>query len=183
MEYLEGVDREYSSRVRHAPDGDHSDYLSDAVRLAPDVEQRRHIQSILVREFQRLGRYSEAEAVLLALTSSEGAGAAYTWAQFAEHYHYCDVNLTRALETIERAVVEAKRTGEFVFHNLGIKARIGTELENWKVVEDALWQALSHRHQRGMPDVQPETDFLARIPPGAVPGSLLSRYRAFANNK
>lgn len=182
FQYCNDVEREYSRRVRADRNADHSEYLIKAVADAPDSEEQRHLQSTLVRELDRNSRYPEAEAILDTLTSSQGSGVAFLWSQFAEHYHYYNVNLPLALEKIERAVVESKRTNEFVYHNLGIKARIGIELRNWKAVQEALTDALAHRHQRGMPDVKPETDFLQRIPAGTVPTALINRYRMLAGH-
>ena len=174
--HYENVAREYAARVSRDRSADQSEFLREEMQKAVDEENRHLIMSTLVSELQRHNRFTEAEVMLTELTSEDPAHP-HHWIQFAEHYHYYDIDLVKALEKIETAVVKAKVTGDFVYQALAVKARLGIELDRCEVIVDALSQALEHKPKPGKIDVRPESDFLPRIPKDCMPEDILRRYQ------
>lgn len=105
------------------------------------------------------------------------------WCALANR-HFCDgicrtgdeAAMETALETIDRAVVVAERTGgAWLRHCLNDRARIASAAGRRDVLEDTIRRILTIPDGRGVPDTGIEIDFLRDLPPGAVDPELSER--------
>jgi len=85
---------------------------------------------------------------------------------------------SKALETIDHAIDVAERTGgAWLRHCLNDRARIATAIGRWDVVENTIRRILAIPNGRGVADTAVETDFLAKLPAGAVDADLIQHLR------
>lgn len=104
------------------------------------------------------------------------------WLGLAEHYHYYDVDLAKALTYIEKALEVALATSDLVRQVLGVKIRIALALANFSAVEQSLQMLVEYKCPKGAFDIALESDFIARIPVGAASTELVDRYMALVNS-
>jgi hypothetical protein len=130
----------------------------------------------LIGEYQTHGQYSDALECLFARVREEPTEP-YHSVSLAEHFHYYDVDLQRSLSYIAEAIVKARLDGKFLYQSLGVQARLTIETQRWPLLEETLRELTAYEHKPGNVDVFPETDFIARIPSGMVPQSLVAAYR------
>ena len=150
-------------------------HIQDLLSQPWAEDESRILRSELLGELQLRGKYSEAEALLLAEVAREPQEP-YHSLSLAEHFHYYNVNLTRSLECLAQAIEKAKLDGKFMYQALGTQARVAIELRDWELLEVTLRDLASYRHTPGKADVFPETDFLSRIPGGCVSPEVIDAY-------
>lgn len=101
----------------------------------------------------------------------------YPWVVLAEHFHYYATDLDKALTAASRAAELASADGSFVRQANGIRIRIALGMQKYKDVAESLSAIINRQPVPGAVDVAPETDFLKRIPEGAVDPELIKKYR------
>jgi hypothetical protein len=138
-------------------------------------EDREAIASLLVHELQRTEQFPAA-AALLRENVVRHPRDPYPLIALTEHYHYYALDLRKAKLLIARALEKARAIREFVYHSLGVQARLAIETRDWKLLEKSLRELTTYRHKTGNPDVFPEKDFLARIPPHVVSSEVVAAY-------
>ena len=156
---------------------DQSAFLRSQLLLGWPPDEAKVIRGQLVGELQRSEHFAEAHCLLVEEVEREPQEP-YNWLSLAEHFHYYDVNLPRAIDCIATAIAKARADGKFLYQSLGVQARLAVESQNWHLLEATLSELTSYEHQPGNTDVFPETDFLARIPSGAVSSESIERYEA-----
>ena len=154
---------------------DVSAWIEEKLTEMPSVEEAAVLRGELVCEYRRHQRYKDAAAVLEAEIERE-PNEPYHSLSLAEHFHYYDVDLERSLAHIADAVSKAKTNGKFVYQALGVQARLCIATRDWRLLELTLIQLTLHQHTPGRADVFPETDFVARIPPGVVSQHIVEAY-------
>ena len=154
---------------------DLSDHIRGLLSQAWSPDELFALRCELVEEFQRHGRHGEAEAVLHTEIEREPTEPFHSL-RLAEHYHYYDVDLPRSLAFVSEAIAKAKSDGKFGYQALAVQARLAIEVHDWSLLEATLRDLAEYRHTPGNADVFPETDFLARIPAGVVPPSVVEAY-------
>ena len=168
---------EFSDRIKQNRAHDHSDYLRNELLRDWSPDEAALIRSELVNELQRHERYEEAERLLLEEIERQ-QHEPYPWISLAEHFHYYDIRLQRSIECIAIAIEKAREDGKFLYQALGVQARLAIEISNWSLLEETLNQLAAYKHKAGDVDVFPETDFLKRIPHGAVSSEIISAYES-----
>ncbi len=136
--------------------------------------ERSVLESELIGEYQRVGRFVDAEALLRRRMKAEGAHP-YPQIALALHFQYFDVDLSKALRYIAPAVKKACSSREFGYLALGVQARLAIKSERWKLLARSLTSLTEYRHRTGNADVFPETDFLSRIPEGRVSPQVVAK--------
>ncbi|MFO1221095.1 MAG: hypothetical protein U1E89_22255 [Burkholderiaceae bacterium] len=129
----------------------------------------------LVGEFHHRGRNAEAEALLLAEVEREPNEPFHSYT-LAGHFHYYNIDLQRSLHHIAQAIAKARTDGKFMYASLGVQARLAVATQNWSLLERTLQELAAYEHTPGNADTFPETDFLPRIPPGAVAPEAVESY-------
>jgi tetratricopeptide (TPR) repeat protein len=167
--------RGYYSRLKSQRAVDHTDYVLAALRDAKTPEDRWDIRHTLIGELVRVGRLKEAEKLLLEDVDAEPNNP-LPLMSLATHYHYSD-RLPEAKSYIRRAVTVAKRTRTLAYGTLGQQARVAISAKDWRLLARTLRDMTAYRHKTGNADCFPEADFLARIPPGAVPDSVIAAFQ------
>jgi len=175
IEKMKAVSAQYLRSVRSEPTADHSDFLLQQIEATSDPDERSVIEISLVGEYQRIGRYGDAVAILERNIRAD-PDHPYPVIALAEHYHYADVNYPTAKKHIAIAVQKARRSGEFLYQALGVQARVAIESEDWILLEETLRELTCYQHEPGKVDVFPESDFLKRIPPGKIDPALVEAY-------
>lgn len=172
---LEAVFREFRSLRQEDRGRDLTSHIT-ALLLRPwDEDEARALRGELIGELQRRNRFTEAEE-LLRIECKREPDEPYHSLSLAEHFHYYDVDLGESLKHVAEAVGKAEADGKFMYQALGIQARLAIETQSWSLLADTLRKLTAYEHTPGNTDVFPETDFLARIPPGTVPEALISAY-------
>jgi hypothetical protein len=168
---------QFDALVRHDRKSDHTGYLR--ARLSEDwpEDDARTLRLLLRGELQRLARYKEAERLLLEEVEREPNEPFHSLC-LAEHFHYFDVDLAKALEHVGVAITKARSDGKFLYQGLGTQARLAIETKSWPLLEQTLREMASYEHRAGDVDVFPETDFLSRIPEGVIDPGAIADYEA-----
>ena len=138
-------------------------------------DDARVLRGELVGELHRQDRLAEAEA-LLRIEIERDPKEPFHSLSLAEHFHYYDVDLSESLKHVAQAIAKAEVDGKFMYQALGVQARLAIETESWSLLEETLCGLADYEHTPGNADVFPETDFLARIPTGAVAEGALAAY-------
>jgi|SRR5690349_17168910 len=180
QERLVKIWEKYRRLLRADRHGDHSGFLSTQLEQAKTAEERLAIESDLVTEFYRKGRYDNAKAILEKHVRADRKHP-YPVISLAEHFHYYDVDRRKALRLIQMASRRALKVGEFRYHALGVQARLAVETRKWRLLAQTIRSMTRHRHKTGRADVFPETDFIAHIPKGRVPSAVLDAYARRVN--
>jgi hypothetical protein len=102
------------------------------------------------------------------------------WIGLTEHFHYHDVDLTRAAECVETALQKATAANALVRQVLGVRLRIALEQDNHDLVNATLTSLIDFVPSKGSIDVAFETDFISRMPLQFIDRALLERYKALA---
>jgi len=172
---LRDVDKEFRAVVRAQPEKDHSGWLKARIERSDKPDERELLHFLLRGEFQRTAQFTAAEA-LLHENILRHPRHPYPLIALAEHHHYFTRDLQKSKQLIAQALRKARTIREFVYHSLGIQARLAIETQDWKLLESSLHELTAYRHRTGNADVFPEKDFLARIPPGAVSSEAITAY-------
>lgn len=138
------------------------------------------LRAQFVWELQRHKHFSEALQELQAEVQREPDDP-YPSLMLAEHFHYYDINLDKSLRHIALAIKKAKIDGTFMYQSLGVQARLAIETGRWELLEETLIALTSYEHTPGNVDVFPESDFLERIPLGAVTSLSIDAYQKRLN--
>lgn len=154
---------------------DLSAHIQGLLAQAWSPEERFGLRCELVGEFHHHGNYGQAEALLHVEVEREPAEPFHSL-RLAEHFHYYEVDLRRSLVFVAQAIAKAKSDGKFMYQALGAQARLAIEVQDWPLLEATLQDLASYEHTPGNADVFPETDFLPRIPSGAVAASAVAAY-------
>jgi hypothetical protein len=175
VQRLKAISAEYRKAVVKYRDRDHSHLLVVAIRNGATDNERSVLESELIGEYQRVGRFADAEALLRRRIQVEGSHP-YPHIALALHFQYFDVDLSKALRYIAPAVKRACSSREFGYLALGVQARLAIKSERWKLLARSLASLTAYRHKTGHADVFPETDFLSRIPEGRVAPQVVAKY-------
>lgn len=135
----------------------------------------RVLRGELIGELHRHDRLAEAETMLRSEIERDPREPFHSLS-LAEHFHYYDVNLPESLKHVAEAIAKAELDGKFMYQALGVRARLAIETQAWSLLEDTLRRMTKYEHTPGNADVFPETDFLVRIPAGAVAEESVSAY-------
>lgn len=154
---------------------DLSDHIQAALSQSWSSEELFGLRCELVGELHRHHRYGEAEAVLHAEVEREPAEPFHSL-RLAEHFQYYEVDVPRSLGFVAQAVAKAKLDGKFLYQALGVQARLAIEAQKWQLLERTLQNLTLYEHKPGNVDVFPETEFLPRIPAGAISPAVLAAY-------
>jgi hypothetical protein len=138
--------------------------------------------SELAGEYGIRGDSSSAEKILRERVRLSNE-AAQSWIGLAEHYHYAVGNLTAAQDTIDKALQQALREGAFVRQAAGVRIRISLARADYGCVEETLRLLLTDAARASFPDVGYETDFLQRIPDGAIDANVLRSYQTLSQRQ
>ena len=187
IEKLEAQMRELREQDRSA---DLRPALRAALQQAVDMEERSYVLGQLASEYHlQLSKvpfddahrqeFEDAESVIKDWIKA-APGEPYPWLVLAEHFHYYAIDLDKALETANKAVALAAHDGSFVRQAHGTRIRIALQQRKYQDVAESLSAIIGSRSSPGAVDVAPETDFLKRIPEGAVDPELVKRYREFS---
>jgi hypothetical protein len=169
------IQNEIRALVRGHPERDHSGWLRARLLQATASEDHETIAALLVHELQRTEQFPAAAALLRENVVRHPCHP-YPLIALAEHYHYYVLDLCKAKLLIARALEKARAIREFVYHSLGVQARLAIETHDWKLLEKSLRELTTYRHKTGNPDVFPEKDFLAQIPPRVVSSEAVAAY-------
>jgi len=173
---LEELDKRIFAIKKTNRDADVTGILLEAFDNAVDNEERVHILSSLASEYQTMSRSDDAEQTIRkAITISPQSPE--LWIKLAEHFHYHDVDLEKALAVTETAVDKAMDEGNFVRQALGVRVRIATEARHYSVVEKTLRTLLDYEPKPGTIDVKLEGDFLNAIPVGKIDEAVMNAYK------
>lgn len=138
-------------------------------------EDAATLRGELIGELHLRGKYSQAEALLLAEVEREPTEPFHSLS-LAEHFHYYDINLPRSLVYLAEAIAKARTDGKFMYQALGVQARVAIELQDWPLLEATLRDLAAYEHTPGNVDVFPESDFLPRIPPNSASPEVVDAY-------
>lgn len=163
-----------------AYDFDLANHIRELLSKARNEEDISLLRSELFFELQRHKHFAEAFQELQAEVQREPDDP-YPSLRLAEHFHYYDINLDESLRYIALAIEKAKIDGTFMYQSLGVQARLAIETERWGLLEETLYVLTSYEHTPGNVDVFPESDFLDRIPFGAVTSLSIDAYQKRLN--
>jgi hypothetical protein len=168
----------YEERQRALSDHEVVEDIERRKKRESDPEILRSLDLILASEFQRQGRYSDAENVLLALNRRDTAEP-YPLIALAEQKLYYERNLDSALEIAGEAVRGARMSGKFRRNALGVRARIAKQLQRYDLIAEALREIMSIKFSESRIDVGVERDFIDGLPSHAIDEQLRSQYEEF----
>ena len=100
----------------------------------------------------------------------------YPWICLADLYAYYEGDLARAKTAIDAAVDRANAIHGFFRQAHGTRIRIALRMGDLRAVEASLIALTDWKPSTGAPDVSLETDFLSKIPPGAIDKRVLDLY-------
>ncbi|MFZ3000532.1 MAG: hypothetical protein WA071_09375 [Undibacterium umbellatum] len=167
--------------VRRADfDLDLTNHIRELLSKARNEEDISLLRSELFFELQRHKHFDEAFQQLQAEVQ-RAPDDPYPSLSLAEHFHYYDINLEESLRYIALAIKKAKIDGTFMYQSLGVQARLAIETGRWELLEETLHALTSYEHTPGNADVFPESDFLERIPLGAVTSLSIDAYQKRLN--
>jgi hypothetical protein len=171
--------RQVLEELRAMRRADHSRDLSTHIEAILSQEwpseESYTLRLELIGELHLHNRNREAEAMLHAEVEREPLEPFHSLL-LAEHFHYYDVNLQRSLHYVAHAVSKAKSDGKFMYQALGVQARLAIATQQWPLLDATLQRLAEYEHTPGNADVFPETDFLPRIPLGAVSPQVIASY-------
>jgi tetratricopeptide (TPR) repeat protein len=171
---------EISDRVRELKLNGNSDcaaLLRTELQTSSSQEEKVYICDMLAAELHGQNRVDEAESVLqerIALDSERPEG----WINLALHFHYYAKEPEKALSTINMALDKAKREGSFYRQAHLERIRIALQLKSYSIIEDSLRELINYFPTPDSKDIRLETEFLARIPKGAVNKTVIADYEA-----
>lgn len=173
---------------------DRASITVDAKSLAPQSVNREVVRAFQLGDSANVEKvieetatrwvgdnYAEALQLLMHEVDAE-PNEPYNSLSLAEHFHYYDIDLQRALQHIGLAVAKARADGKFLYQALGVQARLSIETQNWSLLEATLQELASYEHTCGDADVFPETDFLPYIPDGVISQEAIRRYEERVNH-
>jgi hypothetical protein len=172
---LEDTFNELRAMRRARRSDDLSSHIEELLNQHWEPEEARVLRGELIGEYQRHGRYKDAEKLLETEVRREPLEP-YHSLSLAEHYNYYDVDLQRSLEHVAKAIEKARADGKFMYQALGVQARLALGARNWQLLEATLNDLAAYEHTPGNVDVFPETDFVEHIPNGAVPSHAVAAY-------
>lgn len=156
--------------------------LNSTLEKCSSKQARLFIFASLAHQHELARQWDAAEAHIRTLIKLSN-GAPEWWIRLAELHYYSRRDLAVAARTVRTAVRRAKKEGGFVRQSLAMQIRIAISQSNFSLVSRALRDLIHAPVDPAKPDVWYETDFLDRIPPGAVEPELVERYRKLAQSK
>lgn len=121
---------------------------------------------------KKIGRAEEAIHTWISASPRDP----YPWISLADLYAYYEGDLTRAKTAIDAAIDRANEVQGFFRQAHGTRIRIALKLGDLRTVEASLMALIDWKPATGAPDVSLETDFLSKIPPGAIDKRVLDLY-------
>lgn len=174
------------SQIRGAKKVDHNadvtGILQAALQDTDDLDEKLYILSRLASECQLLSKLEAAEIAIKKQVDLDPNNTE-AWLQLATHYYRYAHDLHKSLSTVEVAVENATREGNFVRQAHAERIRIALEIKNYQVVEDSLTKLIEYAPKTGSIDVELESDFLPRIPVNRVRNDLVELYRKLTHSK
>jgi tetratricopeptide (TPR) repeat protein len=149
--------------------------LEERIDSEPDTAKRRELQFLLAQEYRHEEDYAACEAIYLQLFGTEPDDP-IPLIKLAEQKLYFERQPEAAMHIIDQAIEVAYRSGNFRRNALGVKARIGLAMEDFKVVERVLRQIMQLGFEYGNIDVGFRRDFLDRLPPGSIDPEVARQY-------
>ena len=160
--------------------GDPCSFLEEQLKGEWSAEDRAALRSHLAGELAMTGRLNEARALLEADAERE-PNEPFHSLRLSDHLFYYHEDLPLAKHHIAEAIRKAAQDGKFMYQALGTQARLSIELADWSLLEGTLRALSAYEHVPGNADVFPETDFLSRVPEGAVDSALIQQYTERVN--
>lgn len=167
--------------------------LIEALSKATDAQERAFILSRLASEWQleiaklsfsaeHKEKFERIERAIRECTELEPQEP-HHWIRLAEYFHYYVGDLDRALHVAETAIKKAEMERAFVRQAHGTRIRIALEAKDYSAIAQSLNSLVGYRPSGQEPDVAPESDFLSRIPAGAIDAEILGRYEAIVREQ
>lgn len=152
-------------------------------RLANESDEavRRTLNFALAGEYRSRERFSDSERIYLAMFS-QSPDEPMPLISLAEQKLYYEEATDVAMQTIDRAIEAAFRSGNFRKQALGVKARIASKMRTYSVVEEVLRQLLQLKDDSGGADVGIERDFFDRLPPEAIDKDLARQFDRYCRD-
>ena len=150
--------------------------LNKALVVADSIDEKVYLLSSIASEYQQQFNYKKAEQAInkcIELQSDSPDG----WLNLAEHFHYYDVDLNKALSVIKIAIEKAVAEGNFLRQSLGVQARIALEIGQYGLFEKTLLWLIDYKPQKGSIDVSMEEDLVEKIPDGKINDSIIKSYK------
>lgn len=163
-------------QLKSAGPFDCSELLRGELQVARSQEERGGIYGLLAIELQEHGKYDEAEMVIRERIALEPE-IPDAWISLALHFLYCTQELDKALSAINVALKKAEAERNFFRHAHLERIRIAIAMKAYSIVEESLIQLINYVPPRGTQDIRLESEFLPRIPQGAVNESVIERYQ------
>ena len=172
---IERIRNELRELKKADPRVDTTEILEKYLNNASDDEERYNLLVWLALEHRLQERYIDFERVIKEAISV-CQNSPIPWYYLAEHYLYYDVNLESAEKNIEIAVEKALHRKKFVRPVMGVRIRVALERSDYEAVQNALEILIEYVPIPESPEIEPETDFLKKIPKGKVKKSIIDRY-------
>jgi hypothetical protein len=168
---------DFLSRPLYAADrfDDVEKLLINLLQFAKTTDEKDFVFSELIGHFHIAKKLLHAKTLLkerIELAPDRVSG----WLGMAEHFHYHDVDLDRASESIEMALRNAIVQKELVRQVLGVRIRIALKQGRYEVVNQSLRELVNYQVPEGGLDVGFEKDFVPQIPVHLVEQVVLDRY-------
>ncbi|MFL6679982.1 MAG: hypothetical protein ACJ8IK_16715 [Burkholderiaceae bacterium] len=154
---------------------DVTDSLLRLMADARDVDQRIAVRATLASHYQFIGNKAAALQTI-SEQIDEKPDDLQSLIALAEHFHYCQVDLFKAADAVERALAVATAQSFLVRQVLGTRMRIALETGEFELASDSLSRLIDYKPPEGALDVAYERDFIKRIPPGVIEPALIARY-------
>lgn len=172
--YVKAIEhiRELKQENRSA---DVTQFLLSEIQNCTHLEDKLLLMEELATEYQFHDNFTNAEECIRKCIELD-AVSPYHWISLAEHFHYYNVDLVRAMSAIEVAIGRAIASGDFVRQAHGVRIRIGLEMKNLEAVTDSLKALIEYEPRQGCTDVGLEKDFIKRIEALGVAPDLARQY-------
>ncbi len=164
---------------RQARFGAVEEALQRLIADAGDADQRNNARATLSSHYQFTGNNVAALKVINEQLN-EKPDDVQALIAMTEHHHYAQVDLVKAADAVERALVLAIEQALLVRQVLGVRMRIALESGKFDVAGDSLVRLVEYVPPTHSLDVAYERDFLDMIPPGSIDAALIERYSALA---
>jgi hypothetical protein len=152
--------------------------LLERLRRELDAAKRREIKAFLAHHYREVYDCAASEAIYLELFDAYPHDPV-PLISLAEQKLYGEDRPEEAMRVIDRAVDAAFRAGGFRRNALTVKARIASQMKDYRTVEDTLRRIMGLNFGPGNIDTGFFRDFFDRLPPGGIDSEVARRYDAY----
>ena len=162
-------------------------HLENVLSIEEELLSKKEILSLMqsvARLWGDLSRneiFDQAEAIIGRLIEIDPEDA-HACVLISEFYFYDRNEPDKALELAQDALSKAECNGSYLNLAAGNLARIATRLARYQLVASAMTKVLKHTSGSDIIDTKVETDFIARLPKGAISDQLIADYLAKAKS-